>query len=124
NHFRVLRLGGVLYMAVPDKRYSFDVDRPCTPLEHLLRDHREGPEWSKRGHFEEWTRLVNKRTDEKVVADETQHLINIDHSIHFHVWGAAELLEFIAALRPFVTFELEMFLRNGPETLFVLRRLG
>ena len=124
NLFRVLRSGGVLYMAVPDKRWSFDHDRPCTTVEHLLRDYREGPAWSKRAHFEEWTRLVNKRTDEKIVAEETQHLINIDYSIHFHVWGAAELLEFVAALRAFVTFELEMFLRNGPETLTVLRRLS
>ena len=28
NHLRVLRPGGVLYLAVPDRRRSFDVDRP------------------------------------------------------------------------------------------------
>ena len=88
NLFRVVRIGGVLYMAVPDKRWTFDHDRPCTTIDHLLRDYRDGPEWSKRGHFEEWTRLVNKRTDEAIVAQETQHLLNIDYSIHFHVWGA------------------------------------
>jgi predicted SAM-dependent methyltransferase len=124
NLFRVVRAGGILFMAVPDKRWSFDHDRPCTTVEHLLRDYNEGPEWSKRSHFEEWTRLVNKRTDEKIVAEETQHLINIDYSIHFHVWGSAELLEFLAALRRFVTFELELFIRNGPESIFILRKLS
>jgi hypothetical protein len=42
NMIRVLRPGGVLYLAVPDKRYTFDADRPVTPTDHLLRDHREG----------------------------------------------------------------------------------
>ena len=32
NLLRVLKPGGVVYMAVPDKRFSFDVDRPCTTL--------------------------------------------------------------------------------------------
>lgn len=124
NHFRALKVGGVLYMAVPDKRWSFDAARPCTTVEHLMRDYTEGPAWSKRDHFEEWSRLVNKRTDEALVDEEIRHLINIDYSIHFHVWGAAELLEFITALRRFVSFEMELFLRNGPESVFVLRKLG
>src|SRR5262249_28614265 len=32
NMFRVLKLGGVLYLAIPDKRCSFDADRPSTTL--------------------------------------------------------------------------------------------
>ena len=65
NMFRVLKPGGVLYLALPDKRCSFDVDRPVTPFEHLLRDYHEGPAWSRRQHFEEWTRLVNKVLDDE-----------------------------------------------------------
>jgi predicted SAM-dependent methyltransferase len=122
NHFRVMKAGGVLFMAVPDKRWSFDAARPCTTVEHVMRDYTDGPAWSKQGHFEEWSRLVNKRTDEALVREEVRHLINIDYSIHFHVWGHAELLAFIAALRQFVSFEMELFLRNGPETVFVLRK--
>lgn len=122
NLFRVLKPDGVLYMVVPDKRFTFDRDRPCTTIEHLMRDYAEGPGWSRHAHFDEWTRLVNKRTDEAVVELETRHLLNIDFSIHFHVWRAPELLEFITACRQFVTFELEVFMRNGPETIFVLRR--
>lgn len=122
NLARVLRPGGVIFMAVPDKRYSFDAERPCTTIEHLTRDYVEGPEGSKRAHFEEWSRLVNKNSDPAAVDQEIRHLMNIDYSIHFHVWGAAELLEFILALRPYINFEPELFLRNGPETIFVLRK--
>ena len=51
---------GIVYYAVPDKRFSFDADRPLTPWEHLERDDRDGPAESRLGHFEEWARLVNK----------------------------------------------------------------
>ena len=50
NFLRVLKPGGLVYMGVPDKRYTFDIDRPLTSLDHLIRDYKEGPEWSKLGH--------------------------------------------------------------------------
>ncbi len=123
NVFRVLKPEGVLYLAVPDKRFTFDVDRPSTTIEHILRDFSEGPAWSKRQHFEEWARLVNKRTDEAEAKKEVEHLLAIDYSIHYHVWRSDELLEFVAALQRLVRFELELFLRNGIETLVILRRI-
>ena len=122
NFFRVLKPAGVIYLAVPDKRFSFDANRPCTTIEHLMRDFSEGPEWSKRQHFEEWSRLVNKRSDDREVEQEVAHLLDIDYSIHFHVWGAAELLEVVVALQRLVRFELELFLRNGPESILILRK--
>ena len=33
--------GSILYLAVPDKRYTFDADRPVTPTDHVLRDYQE-----------------------------------------------------------------------------------
>ena len=44
--FEVLRVGGVLYLAIPDKRGTFDRNRPLTSFEHLLKDDRQGPAWS------------------------------------------------------------------------------
>jgi SAM-dependent methyltransferase len=122
NLLRVLKPGGIVFMAVPDKRFTFDVDRPCTTLDHVLRDFSEGPEWSKRQHYEEWSRLVNKHTDPSEVNAEAQHLIDMKYSIHFHVWSAPELLELVQALRRIVQFELELFLRNGMESLIILRK--
>src|SRR4051794_26432184 len=60
NHLRKIRRGGVLYYAVPDKRFTFDTDRPLTTFEHLVRDDREGAHVSRLDHFVEWGRLVNK----------------------------------------------------------------
>jgi SAM-dependent methyltransferase len=39
---RVLRPGGLLYLVVPDRRFTFDEPRALTSIEHLLRDFREG----------------------------------------------------------------------------------
>lgn len=122
NMLRVIKPGGVLYLAIPDKRCCFDSDRPVTPIEHLMRDHVEGPEWSRAQHFEEWARLVNK-TVEAEVANQTAELIEMDYSIHFHVWTPFEMLEFVQALRKMVTFEIELCLmHDGVEVIFVLRK--
>jgi predicted SAM-dependent methyltransferase len=121
NLFRVLKPAGILFMAVPDKRFTFDVDRPSTTLDHVLRDFSEGPEWSRRQHYEEWSRLVNKRTGPEIEEEVKKHL-ETSHSIHFHVWSAPELYELVMALQRIVRFELEVFLRNGIESLIVLRK--
>ena len=122
NMFRVLKVGGKLYMAVPDKRYSFDLDRPLTPLEHLFKDFKEGPQWSKRQHFEEWVRFVNKVQDEEEVKRQIDVNMEMDYSIHFHVWTQREMFEFVAAMRDLVTFDIELVLRNVNEVVFVFRK--
>ncbi|MGE0822996.1 MAG: methyltransferase domain-containing protein [Candidatus Binatia bacterium] len=38
--YRVLKSGGVIYMVVPDRRYTFDHNREVTSLEHLWDDYR------------------------------------------------------------------------------------
>jgi SAM-dependent methyltransferase len=125
NMFRVLREGGILYLAVPDKRFTFDSKRPPTPLEHVLADHRDGPEGSRREHFEEWARLVDDVPENEVQAH-VESLLDRDYSIHFHVWTQADALELLVALRRElgIAFDLEVAVRNGKENVFVLRKLG
>ena len=115
--------GGVLYMAVPDKRFTFDVRRPPTPIDHILRDHQEGPAWSKRQHFEEWARLVEGQSEEHVES-RVRQLLDMDYSIHYHVWEASGLLEFVTTLQRMLRLEVELFLRNGFETILILRKVA
>ena len=122
NMVRVLRTGGILYLALPDKRYTFDVDRPATSLQHLMRDDEEGPAWSRRNHFEEWTTLVNKVKDEAEAEREINRLMNVGYSIHFHVWTQTEMLELVLNLKDSLDFELELFLKSGSENIFILRK--
>jgi SAM-dependent methyltransferase len=64
HQLRVLRPGGVLYLTLPDARETFDAPRKRTTVEHLLRDHHEGPQVSRREHYEECARLIEGHNGE------------------------------------------------------------
>jgi SAM-dependent methyltransferase/GT2 family glycosyltransferase len=119
---RVLRPGGVVYMAVPDKRHTFDIDREPTPIEHMIRDYEEGPAGSRRQHFEEWARHV-ERVPEDRVSERADILERIDYSIHTHVFTERTLLDLLIACDRLVgPIEIEAVRRNGLETLVVVRK--
>jgi predicted SAM-dependent methyltransferase len=124
NYLRVLKLGGIIYMAVPDKRYSFDIDRPVTSLEHLIRDYKEGPQWSRREHFEEWVTLVEK-TQTNEVEKRIQQLFAMDHRIHFHVWTQEKFLELLLYCheQAQLKLEIELVQKNLNEFITVLRKI-
>jgi SAM-dependent methyltransferase len=124
NMLRVLKVGGFLYLALPDKRYTFDKDRPVTLFEHLLRDHREGPEWSRRQHYEEYISLVDKVTDEEECQRALERHLSIRYSIHFHVWTLNEMIELMMKLGSVVRYgyEIEAMHRNHGEVIFILCR--
>jgi SAM-dependent methyltransferase len=124
NHLRVLKPGGVLFMAVPDRRFTFDREREPTPLAHLVRDHAEGPGWSRRTHFEEWARFVAGAAPDRIAA-EADALEAQDYSIHFHVWTPISFLELLAHCRSELELALEVdaMERNDHEFLVVMRRV-
>lgn len=124
NMFRVLKKEGILYLALPDKRYTFDVDRPITPLEHILDDYQNGPEASKYQHFEEWATLVEKKKGAEEIRKHTEDLIKKDYSIHFHVWTQVEMLELIFLLKRLGhQIDIEACLKRDVEFIMILKKL-
>jgi SAM-dependent methyltransferase len=121
NAMRVLTKGGVLLLSVPDKRYTFDADRPITTLQHLLDDHADGGRGSRQAHFRECVALVEK-VAEADVDTRVAELMGTGQSIHFHVWTWREMLELIMYLRTVIGFEMEFFTRRSGEVIFVLRK--
>jgi SAM-dependent methyltransferase len=120
----VLRPQGVLFMAVPDMRFTFDKERPLTTMDHLLRDYTQGPEWSREGHFREVVEVVNHITGD-ALEPEVRRLMDMNYCIHFHVWNAVTLMQFLSALQTqlALSFDIEAFVRNKlGETILVLRR--
>jgi SAM-dependent methyltransferase len=97
NWLRVLRPGGVLLLTVPDARYTFDVARPRTTVEHVLRDHSEGPDASRIDHLREYARLAQGVSEDQLDA-RIAELDGQPWSIHFHVWELETFLELILAL--------------------------
>jgi SAM-dependent methyltransferase len=123
SHLRVLRGGGVLYMAVPDRRRTFDAARAPTSLEHVIHDHLEGPSGSRRAHQEEWARLVEKVPASDVTA-RVCALEELDYAIHFHVWTPREfrgLLDYARDVAK-LPFAVEAIKENEQEFIVVLRR--
>lgn len=121
NFLRVVKRDGILYLAIPDMRFTFDVVRPVTTFEHLLRDHREGGEWSRFGHHQEFHQLVLGITDEKQIL---RNLNEVGHT-HYHVWSQVELLEMIVRLRRELQFDfqLEAFLNHRRfEAVLIIRK--
>jgi SAM-dependent methyltransferase len=118
NQLRVIRPGGVLYLSLPDPRDNFDRDRELTTVEHLLRDHREGPAVSRRQHYEECARLIEGRNDQDTPVRASEMEAE-DLRVHFHVWQPLSFVALLSALELPCTLEL---LLSGPEEFIVVLR--
>jgi SAM-dependent methyltransferase len=129
NLLRVLRGDGILFMAIPDKRYTFDIDRAETSMDHFLRDYREGPSWSEDMHYDDFVRKTEWSRDCKTaedIAKVIRHLKDINFSIHFHVWTHSTMIDFFQLMRHELSFPFEMILSVAPhhgsnESIFILK---
>jgi SAM-dependent methyltransferase len=137
THLGKLKPGGVLFYAVPDKRFTFDFRRPVTPLEHMAGDYENGPESSRAQHYDEWTRLVideespsvgtaEQASSEEWAAAKARELEVAKYSIHMHVWTQAEFLRLMLECRQRFddAFDIEAAARQGIEFMVVLRKQG
>ncbi len=120
--FAVLKPGGILYAALPDKRYTFDKNRAVTTLQHLWEDHEKGPERSRLFHFEDYVVGVHAPTDEWEKERLMGEYLAKDYSIHFHVWTQTEMIELMLDLQRKLGFEIELVQKEGIEVIFVLRK--
>lgn len=127
NLLRVVRPGGTVYLSVPDQRHMFDCDRPATTLEHLVRDHEQGPAVSRARHYDEVVRLGIKVQGETAIAAKVAELERENFRIHFHCWSQTEFLPFLCALQTragFPRFDIAEFVANEREMIVVLKRLA
>jgi predicted SAM-dependent methyltransferase len=135
THLSKLKPGGVLFYAVPDMRFTFDFRRPVTPIEHMVDDYEQGPERSRKEHYEEWCRLVideestgsaEEAASEEWVARRSRELEAAGYSIHMHAWTQAEFLRLILTCRERFGdgFDIEAAVRQAIELIVVLRKQG
>jgi SAM-dependent methyltransferase len=97
---RVLRVGGILYVVVPDKRYTWDHRRATTSWQHMLEDYRRRTTDCDETHVDEfldnvdWPTYSPQTKPEEVDAERTRrkngYRSNIARraiiNIHFHVF--------------------------------------
>lgn len=120
---RILRQGGIVLLVVPDKRFTFDRNRPITRLPHHLRDALEGPSVSRSQHYLEWVHFIEESTGEEAVQRAAQ-LESTSYSIHFHVWDFTAfraLLEhcILSTNTPATLLQIG---RNRSENLAIIRK--
>lgn len=116
---RVLRPGGILFLTLPDAVTGFDSARRRTSVEHLLRDHSDGPAVSRQAHYEEWARLIEGAPEEHVATRAAAFAAEAARH-HFHVWELAGFIEFVRATG--LPCELEYAQRSVKEFIVVLRK--
>ena len=123
NLARVTKRGGCVFLAIPDRRATFDEPRPPTTIAHVLRDYCGDPASSRRAHYQEWVSLVERLTGAEAGA-RIQDLESRRYPIHFHVWSPHEFTALLHELRTAVglPLTLDLFKSNGPEGLWMLRR--
>src|ERR1035437_271555 len=94
--YRVLGAGGVLILKIPDKRYTFDLKRRRTSLQHLVEEDLHPEAFNKRAHFQDWVEHVGGSAPEsESLQHETNRLMVLDYSIHYHVWTDEDIRELI-----------------------------
>lgn len=125
NMLRVVKAGGFVFLTVPDKRFTFDKDRPLTSNEHLLEECMRGTEGTRREHFREWARFVEGKSDPIAIETRVDYLLSTDYSIHFHVWDGDHFLRFLMFIKEKFRLPLEIFgsMRNGNELMVAIQKL-
>ena len=105
-----LKPGGIIWMAIPHRHYTFDVDRPLSSLEHLINDDVLPPDVRKTYDFEhylEWSESVCKKSGEAI--DQYAHqLAQSGEAIHFHTFDGTSFLRIISHIREKLLLPLDI----------------
>ena len=123
NMLRVVKQGGILFLAVPDKRHTFDLRRPVTPYSVLKNAYVSGQRPGREELFYEWAHLVYNLPPDQAKA-RAEQLMEEDYSIHYNVWATGDLLNFLMSARhDFQSpFELAAVVSSENETIVLLER--
>lgn len=92
NHLRVIKKGGILLYAIPDKQYTFDIDRELTTYEHLKVEYYEGSEKFRFQHYLDFHENVEKLSGDALIK-KTEESMKDHLDTHFHVWTPETFLE-------------------------------
>jgi len=94
---RVLRPGGVMILVLPDRRRTFDRDRPPTTLEHLVAEHDARVTEVDDAHIAEFLALAGPEAAYLAQPADTDRAEFFDwhrrRSVHVHCWTEDEFAE-------------------------------
>ena len=126
--YRVLKNFGVLYLSLPDKRYTFDRKRSVTSLSHLIKDFNNDVTYIDELHLADHLTKADKiKIPEDLKKRKKLFKYYLNKSIHVHVWTYQEMAEFISYMiekKGTRCDLLELYLPKGirNEVIFVLQK--
>jgi len=126
NHLKKVKTDGVLYYAIPDRRFTFDKERPLTGFNHLIDDDVKGSSLSREEHFFEWVKMVENFQDCDQIKNRISILKMLNYSIHYHVWDIDTALQFLCKARDYLDnqFRVNYFEQRNNEIIIVLQKVA
>lgn len=123
NLLRVLRPGGILFLAIPDKRYTFDFTRPDTAWDVIHRASQCGEREDREQLYREWAVQVQRLSGAEAETS-ARTLLESGYSIHFNVWALDGVLDFFARARSecHLPFSLAAVVSSDNEVIAVLEK--
>jgi len=122
NFFQRLKSKGILYLTIPDKRFTFDKERNITEFDHLLKDFLNENDHFL--HFIEWSKFCNNIKDEKKILEDAKRLFEMDYSIHYHVWDMNSFVDFLLKTSNYFKyiFDIINITFNETEVIAILQK--
>jgi predicted SAM-dependent methyltransferase len=127
---RVLKPGGRLFLAAPDKRFTFDETREMTSLDHLIADFNSPSRERDFDAFQDFAREVSCKKYGLRPVEESEELakelFEKDYSIHYHVWDFHAFEQFLGYLEEEVSqWQMKTIAHmptRGKEFIFILEK--
>ena len=108
---RVLKPKGTLVLVLPDKRYTFDVNRPYTKIGHLLDDLENGTDETDTTHYRESIELhdLSRDTGVQTRQEHTARIQNniVTRCVHHHVFSPEVIREMMESASFKVIYQQE-----------------
>jgi SAM-dependent methyltransferase len=131
NWLRILKAQGILYLSIPLPHNIVDKHRQPTTFSHILEDHglvskdREKHGKERHSHYLDFVRSTNysEAANDEFINRKTAELLDMNYSIHFHVFSEETLLRMIDFVAQRIAIKIVEFVRNEPEEfIFIIEK--
>ena len=92
---RIIKDEGIIYVAVPDMRYTFDCKRDKTPLSHLVDDFEKKVSRINQNHIADFVENFDYEKTQEFTKEQLFELVreNPESIVHNHVWTVDDMQE-------------------------------